>query len=230
MPHPSYKQHLAHRESAFAEAMGLISAPRPTWLAKHIALLSTLKADRKQLDLQTLKCDQDAIHRTKTYQAGLAKTSTLEVPHRVTGWGLMEMKSMETSYYYGRFREVVALKFRPRLLASEPELLADLNFFGEFWALDRVFTEAIHQFVGRYRGPGKLFVNPGEDTLDAAVVFIVCPSGCTNWHAVGEAVAALFGERFDSAIVKLLDRTRNVHHTARRDRSSRRSCQRNQVS
>ncbi|RQH05004.1 hypothetical protein [Paraburkholderia dinghuensis] len=215
VPYPSFKQHLAAMESAFADAMGLMSAPRPTWLAEHISLLAALNQDEKELDLPQPKRDQEAIRQTEAYRAELARTSPLEVPHRVTSWGLIEMQPMETLYWHGLFREVVALKFRPRVLASEPALLDDLQFGGESWSLNRVFTDAVQQLAGSGRKPAKLFVNRGEGNLDAAVVFVVCPSCCTDWHAVGKALAARFGEQFDSAIVKLLDRTRNVYNAAR---------------
>ena len=228
MPHHTSQQTLETKQSTLAAAIGMTISRFPAWLADSIAIQSSLTKDVKGIDeneqLRLSKDERGSIRLRNSYKRKLAKTAIVEVPRRITSWGVVVLRPIVFVEGGESLTERAALHFRPRILAKEPDLLCDRHHFDAFWALDDVFKGAVAERSQRYTGPGKLRVHQGHSILDAAVVHIVGTAGRTDWQAVGKALATLFDEQFDAATVKMFDRVRNVHAAARRHEATTRAC------
>lgn len=219
MPHLTAQQNLEIKQTALAAAMGMTLSPVPAWLADSIAIQSALAKDVKGIykdeHLRRSIEDRDAIRNSESHRRKLAKTSIVEVHHRVTSWGVIQLRPMKFSESEDGVNECVTLHFRPRALAEEPNLMCDAMFNGEFCAVDLVITEKLGTRAYRYAGPGEIFVYEGDSFLDAMAIHIVGPAGRTDWQAVGETLATIFDERLDAKIVKIINRVRNMHTAVR---------------
>jgi hypothetical protein len=225
MPH-HIPSPLSSKQNPLSAGMGLVHAPLPAWLVNSTAVQSALTRDAPRIDkeehLRRTKRERDAIRLSGSFLRKFAKLETAAIPHLVTSWGVIQMAPSELYEGEEGLIERATLRLRPRVLATEPELLRDLFFLDTWLALDLVLTgEVAVQLLG-YRGPAQVFVHEGDSFLDAAAICVDGPVGRTDWRAVGAALAAVLDDSFHAAIVKLIDRVRNLHSAARRRLPARR--------
>lgn len=219
--HHNFDQNSLEKRAALATGLKMKIACRPDWLIEAIAVHSALTREEKNIDkvrhLELAQDDRASILEWESFQRKRAKGSVAEAALLAAEWGVIELRVQPPRGKGDGSCEDPVLLVRPQAIADEPLLLQDLIYLKEYWAIDLRLTSWLRWYLDqRYSGPGELNVDEGDSFLEAATITIIGLSDALAWQVAGEALGAIFNDRFDADVAALIKKVRRVHRSAHR--------------